>query len=290
MIVQSLNQVQSNWERLRQEGDFSVSAYTAKPALVVIPTYNEAMNIGPMLQAIQGHAPEVHILVVDDNSQDGTAEEVKAQQRAAPDRIFLLQRAGKLGLGTAYIAGFTWGLDRGYQALLEIDADFSHDPREIPALLHKLLTRDVVIGSRYILGGGTENWHPMRKLISKAGSLYARSILGMTIRDLTGGYNAWRADVLRTIDLMSIRSEGYSFQIELKYRAFLAGYSLNEHPILFSERREGQSKMSGRIIWEAFFRVWGLRFRHRASNARLAKAPEDLAQEHVYSVAKAGLD
>lgn len=230
-------------------------------AIVVIPTYNEALNIEGIINAAWESMPKLHILVVDDNSQDGTADIIRRMQISAGERLHLLSRAGKLGLGTAYIAGFNWALDKGYQALVEMDADFSHDPKELPSLIRSLQDADVVIGSRYVLGGSTENWHFFRKIISRAGSLYARTILGMTTRDLTGGFNAWTDHALHKIGLSSIRSEGYSFQIELKYRAYKAGLKLVEHPIVFSERREGQSKMSSRIVFEALLRVWALRFR-----------------------------
>ncbi len=230
-------------------------------AIVVIPTYNEALNIEGIIKAAWESMPTIHILVVDDNSQDGTADIIRRMQTHASDRLYLLSRAGKLGLGTAYIAGFRWALDRDYKALVEMDADFSHDPKELPSLIRGLKDADVVIGSRYVEGGSTENWHYFRKLISKAGSLYARTILGMSVRDLTGGFNAWTSDALHRIGLGTIRSEGYSFQIELKYRAYRAGLRLVEHPILFSERREGQSKMSSKIVVEALMRVWALRFR-----------------------------
>ncbi len=243
-------------------------ASSVKSCLVVIPTYNEAQNIVPIIRDIWAHVPHVHILVVDDNSQDGTAQLVREMQIEHTTQLHLMERSGKLGLGTAYIAGFTWALEEGYLALVEIDADFSHPPSELPHMLAKLNVAPVVIGSRYVEGGGTENWHPLRKLISLAGSFYARTILGMKVRDLTGGYNVWRAEVLRSIGLESVRSEGYSFQIELKFRAGRAGYRLLEHPILFSERREGQSKMSGRIVLEAFYRVWGLRWQQRRGKAR----------------------
>ncbi len=229
-------------------------------SLIVIPTYNEALNISALLEEISKYVPSAHILVVDDNSQDGTSQLVKDSPGFMLGSVFILERQGKLGLGTAYIAGFQWALKRGYQAVVEIDADFSHEPKELPAMLDLLRKYPVVVGSRYIQGGGTQNWNPWRKLISRCGSWYARTILGMRVRDLTGGYNAWKADVLKSIELEKVGSEGYSFQIELKYRAFRAGYEIKEHPITFLERREGHSKMSGKIVLEAFYRVWLLRF------------------------------
>ncbi len=233
---------------------------TADQILIIVPTYNEADNINPLFAGIWQAVPEVHILVVDDNSQDGTAQLVRDHQQSKPQQTHLLQRSGKLGLGTAYIAGFNWALARNYQAIIEMDADLSHDPTVLPAMIEQLRHNPVVIGSRYIPGGGTENWSLARKLISRFGSLYARTILGMTIRDLTGGFNAWRAEVLRSIDPNTVRSEGYAFQIELKYRAQKLGFAIVEIPILFRDRRAGQSKMSGRIVLEAMSRVWKLRF------------------------------
>ncbi|RZA27370.1 MAG: polyprenol monophosphomannose synthase [Proteobacteria bacterium] len=229
-------------------------------AIVVIPTYNEAPNIEGIIRAAWAAYPALHVLVVDDNSQDGTADIVRRIAASSEGKLHVLSRAGKLGLGTAYIAGFKWALQRGYHALVEMDADFSHDPKELPALVRSLEDADVVIGSRYVIGGSTENWNFFRKLISRAGSFYARTILGMSVNDLTGGFNAWRAEVLQKIGVDTIKSEGYSFQIELKYRAYRSGFRLIEHPIVFSERREGQSKMSSRIVFEALLRVWSLRF------------------------------
>ncbi len=238
-----------------------MSEKSKSKAIVVIPTYNEALNIEGIIKSAWEAMPHLHVLVVDDNSKDGTGDIIRRMQSQASEKLFILSRAGKLGLGTAYIAGFEWALAKGYQALVEMDADFSHDPKELPNLLKLLQNADVVIGSRYVRGGSTENWNFFRKLISRAGSFYARRILGMRINDLTGGYNAWTAEALARIGLKSIRSEGYSFQIELKYRAYRAGCKLIEHPITFSERREGQSKMSSRIVFEALLRVWALRFR-----------------------------
>ena len=227
--------------------------------LLAIPTYNEAENIEPMIQAVWAAVPNIHVVIIDDNSSDGTATIVKKLRETNTTKLHLIERPGKLGLGTAYVAAFKWGLARGYQGFIEMDADFSHNPNTLPTMIERLTKSDFVIGSRYIEGGGTENWSFFRKLISKSGSLYARTILGISIRDLTGGFNAWNRKVLEQIGIDSIKSEGYSFQIELKYRAVLAGFTWEELPILFSERRAGQSKMSGNIILEAMKRVWVLR-------------------------------
>lgn len=226
--------------------------------LVIIPTYNEAANIQELLDAIWRQVREVHVLVVDDNSRDGTQEIVRSHPNYGHGRLFLLARPSKLGLGTAYIAGFTWALTRGYEIAIEMDADMSHDPAMLPSMIAGMASHAVVVGSRYVLGGGTVNWSPLRKLISRFGSLYARIILGVPVNDLTGGFNAWSRDVLQSIRFDTVRSQGYSFQIELKYRAFKAGYQILEIPIVFVDRRAGQSKMSGRIVFEAIFRVWQL--------------------------------
>lgn len=224
--------------------------------LVIIPTYNEAANIQELLDAIWRQVHEVHVLVVDDNSRDGTQEIVRSHPNYGHGRLFLLARPGKLGLGTAYIAGFTWALTRGYEIAIEMDADLSHDPAVLPRMIAGMASHAVVVGSRYVPGGGTVNWSPLRKLISRFGGLYARIILGVPVNDLTGGFNAWSRDVLQSIRFDTVRSQGYSFQIELKYRAFKAGYQILEIPIVFVDRRAGQSKMSGRIVFEAIFRVW----------------------------------
>jgi dolichol-phosphate mannosyltransferase len=174
----------------------------------------------------------------------------------------LLRRKGKLGLGTAYVAGFQWGLDRGYEFISEMDADWSHPPRYLKDMFSAAQTGDFVIGSRYVSGGGAVNWNFFRRLISRFGSLYARLILGFAINDFTGGFNGWHSRVLRAVGLENISSDGYSFQIELKYRAAQKGFKWVEFPILFEERREGQSKMSGAIVLEAMWRVWAIRFKN----------------------------
>ena len=232
---------------------------TIQKPIVIVPTYNEVDNVRPLVERIVAAVPTLHVLFVDDNSKDGTQTIVEAMMKERPGQIHMLKRAGKLGLGTAYIAGFKWALGQGYDALIEMDADHSHDPKELAVFLEKLKTADAVIGSRYIPGGATENWSFIRKCISLFGSFYGRTILGMTVRDLTGGFNAWRKNTVLAINPDLVKSEGYSFQIELKYRAYKAGKVLVESPILFTERRAGQSKMSMKIVLEAMVRVWALR-------------------------------
>ncbi|MGE3683003.1 MAG: polyprenol monophosphomannose synthase [Bdellovibrionales bacterium] len=226
--------------------------------LIVVPTYNERDNIAALVPAVFQATPNVEILVVDDNSPDGTQEEVRRLQGTFP-HLHLLARKGKEGLGKAYLAGFAWGLERGYEALVEMDADFSHRPEDLKKLLMALPGADFVMGSRWVRGGRTVNWGFFRKFISRGGSFYARQILRFPVKDWTGGFNAWKASTLVKIGLDSVRSEGYSFQIELKYRALRLGLHGIEVPIIFEDRRVGQSKMSSRIVFEALYRVWGLR-------------------------------
>lgn len=235
-------------------------------ALVVIPTYNEHENIAKIIPDVMVY-DEFQVLVVDDNSQDGTAEIVRGLAEAYPDRVHLIQRSGKLGLGTAYIAGFTWALQRDYTHIFEMDADFSHHPATLPRLLQASRYADLVIGSRYVPGGRTVNWSPVRKLISRGGSFYARTILGLPVRDLTGGFKCFRRQVLEEINLSEVTSTGYGFQIELTYRAALAGFRIVEIPITFAERLHGSSKMSSTIFFEALFRVWQLRLANRGWSA-----------------------
>ena len=229
--------------------------------LIIIPTYNEKENLGPLLEAVYEIRPDIHVLVVDDNSPDGTgqlvAEWVETPQYEG--RLFLLRRAGKLGLGTAYIAGFRWALARSYRRILEMDADFSHNPRYLPELLAAAEEADLVLGSRYVPGGGVKNWGFWRRFLSRGGSLYARVLLGLPYQDLTGGFKCFRREVLETLDLGAIRSNGYSFQIELTYRAHCKGFKIKEVPIIFEDREVGKSKMSKNIFWEAVLMVWKLR-------------------------------
>jgi dolichol-phosphate mannosyltransferase len=232
----------------------------ARP-LIVVPTYNEVENIDELLAGIGEHAPFAEVLFVDDSSRDGTLDRIRAHRDRREGKIHLLQRPGKMGLGTAYVAGFKWALRGSYDAVQEMDADLSHDPADLPRTLDFPESRHVVIGSRYVAGGSTVNWGLSRKLISSFGNVYARTILGLPVRDLTGGFNAWRREVLETVPLDEIRSEGYAFQIEMKHRAVRAGFALHEIPIVFTDRRVGQSKMSWRVALEAMIRVWAMRFR-----------------------------
>lgn len=240
-------------------------------SLVVIPTYNESENIAQLIPAIRQEGLNTDILVVDDSSPDGTAETVKKIAQSDP-RVHLLVRPGKQGLGKAYLAGFAWGLERGFEVIVEMDADFSHRPEDLKKLLEVVPSVDFAMGSRWVSGGQTVNWGLGRKFISRGGSLYARLILGFPIRDWTGGFNAWQSKVLRRIGLETIRSEGYSFQIELKYRASKLGFRGQEVPIVFADRRVGQSKMSSRIVLEALHRVWGLRAHALRDNGSAAQS------------------
>lgn len=231
-------------------------------ALICIPTYNEQDNVGPIVRAVREVVPEAHVLVVDDNSPDGTGK-LADELAAADPQVFVLHRPGKEGLGRAYLDAFRWGLARGYSKLLEFDADFSHNPKYLPTMLETLDRADVVVGSRWVAGGGTENWSASRKLISTCGSFYARTVLGMPVRDLTAGFIGWNRRVLEALDLDQIESAGFAFQIEMKYRAFLRGFRIEELPIVFPDRQVGTSKMSRRILLEGLAKVWGLRFRVR---------------------------
>jgi dolichol-phosphate mannosyltransferase len=241
-----------------------ISSATGADCTVVIPTYNERDNIGLLIERIL-QLPRFRVLVVDDNSPDGTAEIVGKIAGAEP-RVGLLSRPGKQGLGTAYIAGFRRALAEGAGYIYEMDADFSHDPRYLLPLLEATETRfDLTLGSRYVRGGGTTDWGAIRKLISQGGNIYARLILGLPVMDATGGFRCYRRRVLETIDLDAIRSNGYSFQIEMVYRAWQAGFRIGETPIIFPDRRVGRSKMSRRIVLEALITVWRLRFNQPAA-------------------------
>lgn len=227
--------------------------------LVIIPTYNERENVGRIVPRVLEKDPAFHVLVVDDNSPDGTGE-VADELAADEPRLHVLHRAGKEGLGKAYIAGFRWGLEREYELLVEMDADFSHHPDNLPEMVEMAQDFDVVVGSRYVDGRVTVvNWPMSRLLISFFGSWYARTITGLPLRDATGGFNCWRREVLESLDLSRIQSNGYAFQIELKFRAWRKGFRLVEVPIVFTERDTGESKMSKKIVREAVWKVWKLR-------------------------------
>ncbi|HEV7849094.1 MAG TPA: glycosyltransferase [Mycetocola sp.] len=228
--------------------------------LVIIPTYNERRNIAAIVARVRAATPDVDVLVVDDNSPDGTGR--IADALAASDHaVFVLHRAGKTGLGSAYGAAFRWGLERGYVRLVEMDADGSHQPEQLPALLAAAdAGADVVLGSRWIPGGGVENWPAYRELLSRAGSAYSRIVLGLSPRDVTGGYRVLTARALGSIRLEDVHSQGYGFQVDLLFHAAKAGLSIVEVPITFIERRFGESKMTGGIVLEAMARVtlWGI--------------------------------
>ena len=224
--------------------------------LIIVATYNERDNIEPLLNEIFKVVPDVNVLVIDDNSPDKTYEIVDELANGKfKDKLFLMKRAGKLGLGTAYVAGFNWGIERKYDVIMHMDADFSHAPKYIPEFFEAIKTNDLVLGSRYIKGGGVVNWGLKRKIISQGGSLYSRTILGLKTRDLTGGFKCFRRKVLETIDINNLKSTGYSFQVETTYKTFLNGFKIKEIPIIFEDRRVGQSKMSSGIFVEALWMV-----------------------------------
>ncbi len=230
--------------------------------LVIIPTFNERDNLPRIVPLVLHQDPRIEVLVVDDNSPDGTGD--LADDLADEfDRMHVLHREGKQGLGRAYLDGFRWGLERDYDVLFEMDADFSHDPDELPRFIEKAKEFEVVLGSRYLGGRVTViNWPMSRLLISYFGSRYARIITGLPVRDATGGYNCWRREVLESLEFDRIESNGYSFQIELKLRAWSRGFSMTEIPIIFAERDSGESKMSKKILGEAIWKLWKLRLLH----------------------------
>ena len=230
-------------------------------ALVVLPTYNEARNLEGIVPLIIGVDSRIDILVVDDASPDGTGEIADRIAAQAP-RVSVLHRQGKLGLGSAYLTGFEWGLERGYEWLIEMDADFSHDPAYLPELLEAVAGDvDLAIGSRYVRGVNVINWPMSRLLLSWSANKYAHFVTGLPLKDATSGFKCFRREVLEAIDFDSVGSTGYTFQIEMDYRAWKKGFRLGEVPIVFTDRAEGQSKMSGAIMREAVWRVWALRFK-----------------------------
>jgi dolichol-phosphate mannosyltransferase len=234
------------------------------PAWLVMPTYQEAGNVEAVVAAAFAHLPaDAHVLVVDDGSPDGTGEIADGLAAAEP-RLEVLHRGRKEGLGPAYITGFRRALAAGAGFLLEMDADLSHDPADLPRLLAAAEAgADLAIGSRYVAGGGIEAWSPLRRLLSRGGSAYARRLLGLGVRDLTGGFKCFRREVLETIDLGAVASRGYAFQVEMTYRAAAAGFHVVEVPIVFHDRRDGDSKMTAAIAAEAAWRIPWLRYRRR---------------------------
>jgi dolichol-phosphate mannosyltransferase len=238
----------------------NAGSHRGADALVCVPTYNERQNIAGIVPAILGELPEAHVLIVDDNSPDGTGE-IADSLAAQDERVKVLHRAAKEGLGKAYLAAFDWALARSYKYIFVFDADFSHDPGYLPPFTGLLAegSCDVVVGSRRVAGGGVENWGIIRRLISWAGSSYARFALGIPIKDVTGGFNGYSRDVLTAIGLRDVTSTGYCFHIELKYRSLKCGFRVREEPIVFRNRVSGKSKMSSSIISEAIVQVWKLR-------------------------------
>lgn len=227
-------------------------------SIILIPTLNEKANLEKLIPAIFGLMPDISVLVVDDNSSDGTRELVESLTGSF-NNLFLLERKSNFGYGRSSIEGFKWVLDKDFRSLVTMDADFSHDFNAIQDLLENLKNFDVAVGSRYIKGGGVKNWNLLRRALSRFANIYVKAILGLPVSDATTGFNAYRVSCLKKIDLCGINSEGYAFLVELKYRLFKSGCRFVEHPILFSERREGQSKMSSKIIWEAIKLPWRLR-------------------------------
>jgi dolichol-phosphate mannosyltransferase len=241
------------------------------PAWIVVPTYNEAANLEPLLAGVRAHAPDAHVLIVDDASPDGTGELADAAAARDP-AIEVLHRPGKAGLGVAYVNGFAHVLRAGAGLVVEMDADLSHDPADLPRLMARARDgADLVLGSRYVAGGGVEDWDLLRRAISRGGCWYARTVLGVPIRDLTGGFKCFRAATLAAIDFETVRSEGYAFQVELTYRALARGLRVEEVPITFRERGAGESKMSARIAVEAMWLVPALRLARRRDG--LPEAP-----------------
>ena len=231
--------------------------YTMK-TLIISPTYNEKKNIKALVAQVLDLNPDYHLLIIDDNSPDGTASAVKELQTEYANLI-LVERPGKAGLGTAYIYGFKWALERDYEAVVQMDADLSHDPGDVPRLVKQLEAHDLVIGSRYIHGVSVVNWPIRRLILSYGANLYSSIVTGMPLKDSTGGFKAWRREVLETVQLDQVRSQGYSFQIEMNFRTWRRGFTIIEEPIIFTDRTIGESKMSKTIMYEAIWMVWRLR-------------------------------
>ena len=230
----------------------------AMKTLIISPTYNEKKNIKALVAQVLNHNLDYHLLIIDDNSPDGTASAVKELQTEYTN-LHLEERPGKAGLGTAYIYGFKWALERDYEAVVQMDADLSHDPGDVPRLVKQLEAHDLVIGSRYIHGVSVVNWPIRRLILSYGANLYSSIVTGMPLKDSTGGFKAWRREVLETVQLDQVRSQGYSFQIEMNFRTWCRGFTIIEEPIIFTDRTIGESKMSKTIMYEAIWMVWRLR-------------------------------
>jgi dolichol-phosphate mannosyltransferase len=264
-------------EAREQSGDL-------QPVLVVIPTYNERENIGPIVARLHAALPAVHALVVDDGSPDGTGE-LADEMAEADERVHVMHRTEKAGLGAAYVAGFSWALERDYAVIVEMDADGSHAPEDLPRMLDALSDADLVIGSRYVHGGQTVDWPMSRAMISRIGNLYSQIALGAGIKDITAGFRAFRRPVLEKLNLTNVASAGYCFQIDLAWRTVDAGFQVVEVPITFTERQIGDSKMSGSIVREAMLRVgsWGLRHRMNQVKRLFGRPSTDGAKQDAVS-------
>jgi len=226
--------------------------------IIIIPTLNERKNLEALLPEIFNFIPGIHVLIVDDASKDGTRDLISELQHKYPS-LFLMERRDNPGYGKSSLDGFKWAIEKGYGHVATMDADFSHDYKEVPRMIEKLNSADIVTGSRYVKGGSVENWSTGRKMLSRFANAYVRSILGLTIHDSTSGFNAYQSRALASLDFNSIHSEGYAFLVELKYKLLKKGFKFAEHPIVFYERREGHSKMSSKVIWESVWMPWKLR-------------------------------
>jgi dolichol-phosphate mannosyltransferase len=251
--------------------------------LLIIPTYNEIENLSPLLEEILSYAPETDVLIIDDHSPDGTGELADELQKENP-RVNVIHRPDKMGLGTAYIVGFKYAIEHGYDAAFEMDADYSHDPRYLPDFLQAIEHADLVIGSRYIPGGDTPNWSMLRRLISGGGNIFARFSLGIPVHDCTAGYRLYRRRLLESIDLNTVESHGYAFQIEMACRAAQQGFKIIEIPIIFTDRRLGKSKMSRKIVIEGFTYVLKARFSRQALKSDLSKLANNTMQPQEFSL------
>jgi len=249
------------------------------PILVIIPTYNEMENVARITERVRAAVPEAHILVADDNSPDGTGR-IADELAAADEHIHVLHRLGKEGLAAAYMAGFAWGLERGYEVLIEMDADGSHKPEQLPTMLDALRDADLVLGSRWIPGGEVVNWPKSREYLSRGGNLYTRMALDVPLHDATGGYRVFRASTLRALELDNVASQGYCFQVDMARRCVRSGLRVTEVPITFVEREYGTSKMSGSIVREALWRVtvWGAQERTAEVGAAVRRRRETRAR------------